>query len=286
MKCIVFSSLFLWSSAAWAATLNCPTATGTTVATVNAGTNGMGGGATVSQGGCFAIDQTFGNIGFSGAAIPATVDTIMTANSAPVGQSVDFTGTWSVAANSSASGNDIYLTQFGSTFPVTNSLIQEVVITFSGVNIPVATSALPSGDSSIQLAIGICENPANNNGAGAHNGMGSFTSATCTGNIAGDLVGTGFVSNTFTITNTSQVTAISNGTFTFGIALSEPVDVLALDNAITLTSVNAGGGVSFSGFQESFDSPEPATFFLLGSALLTIILLRCRRLDKVKESRS
>lgn len=277
MKRIFFSLFILSSSAAWAATLNCPTVTGTTVATVNAGTNGMGGGTTVSQGGCFAIDETFGNIGLSGAAIPATVDTIMSANAAPVGQSIDFNGSWNVAANTSASGSDIYLTQFGTSSPATNSLIQQVVITFSGVNIPVATSALPSGESSIQLAIGVCENPANNNGAGAHGGMASFTSATCTGTVAGDLVGTGFVSNTFTITNTSLVTAITNGTFSFGIELSKPVSVLALDNVITLSSVNPGSGITFSDFQESFDSPEPATFVLLGSALLVIALLQYRR---------
>jgi len=243
----------VWSSAAWAATLNCPNATGTTTATVNAGTNGMGGGATVSQGGCFAVDETFGNIGLSGAVISSgTLDAIMSANAAPAGQSVDFTGTYSVAASSSAVSTVTYLTQFGTTFPATNSLIQQIVITFSGVDIPVATSALPSGDSSIQLAIGVCENPANDNGAGAHNGLSSFTSASCTGNQAGDLVGTGFVSNTFTITNTSQATAITNGTFSFGIALSEPVDILAIDNLLTLTSVNSGSGITFSDFSGSF----------------------------------
>jgi hypothetical protein len=286
MKCIVFSLLIVSSSAAWAATLNCPTVTGTTVATINAAINGMGGGATISQGGCFAVDETFGNIGLSGAAIPATLDTIMTANAAPVGQSVDFTGAWNVAANTSASGSDVYLTQFGTGSPVTNSLIKQVVITFSGVNIPVATSALPSGDSFIQLAIGVCENPGNDSSASTHGGMAPFTSTICTTNSAGNLAGTGYVSNTFTITNTSQVTAITNGTFSFGIQLSESVDILAIDNAITLTSVNPGGGITFSDFQESFDSPEPATFILLGSALLAMTLLRVRRLHKRKESRS
>ncbi len=283
MKRIVFSLLILSSSAAWAATTNCSTVA--TVAAVNAGTNGFGGGATISQGGCFAVDETFGNIGISGA-VPGTLDTIFSANTAPVGQSMDLNGAWNVAANTSANGSDVYLTQFGPGPPAINSLIQQVVITFSGVNIPVATSALPSGDSFIQLAVGVCENPGNDGTASTHGGMASFTSTICTTNSAGNLAGTGYVSNTFTITNTSQVTPITNGTFSFGIQLSEPVDILALDNAITLTSVNPGGGITFSDFTESFDSPEPATFVLLGSALLVIALLRYRHLHKRKESRA
>jgi hypothetical protein len=284
MKRIVFSLLILSSSAAWAATTNCSTVT--TVATVNAGTNGFGGGATVSQGGCFAVDETFGNIGLSGAAIPGTLNTFISTNAAPVGQSIDFNAAWNVAANTSVSGSDVYLTQFGTSNPITNSLIQQVVITFSGVNIPVATSSSSSGDSFIQLAIGVCENPKNDNGAGAHGGLGTFTGAVCTNQFAGGLQGSAFDSNTFTITNTSQVTPITNGTFSFGIELSGPVSVLAIDNAITLTSVNGGSGITFSDFTESFDSPEPATFVLLGSALLVIALLRVRRLHKVRESRS
>jgi hypothetical protein len=287
MKRILLSLLILSSSAAWAATLNCPTVSGTTSATVNNGTNGFGGGTTVSQGGCFAVDETFGNFGLSGAAISSgTLDTIMSANAAPVGQSVDLNGTFSVAASSSAVSTVTYVTQFGTSFPATNSLIQQIVITLSGVNIPVATSSNSSGDSSIQLAIGVCENPANDDGAPEHGGISSFTGTTCTGTTAGDLVGTGYVSNTFTITNTSQITPISNGTFSFGIELSEPVSVLALDNLLTLTSVNGASGITFSDFTESFDSPEPATFVLLGSALLVIALLRYRRVQKLKESRS
>ena len=66
--------------------------------------------------------------------------------------------------------------------------------------------------------------------------------------------------------------------------MSGSISVLAIDNAITLTSVNPGGGITFSDFTESFDSPEPATFVLFGSALLVIALLRVRRLHKIIES--
>jgi hypothetical protein len=258
-----------------AVTLNCPTATGTHVNTLLAGSNGMTAATGVSSGGCLATDQTFGNFGVvaSGTAMTtvptgANVDAFTTSN--PVAQDITFNGiTFSESAtfNNTGTVNITDWTQFGSgTAPATNAAVQEVSFVFTGVNLP---AEIAGHDSSLTLAVTICENPTTVPGGNNNTALATFT--TCAG------TGGTLVTQTFTVTNATG-TAITNATETFNVPLISVKDI-AIDATISLLDNDAA--TSFTGFSEDFLSPEPSTFILFGTALAAIGLLRFRARRKV-----
>jgi hypothetical protein len=275
----VCAAALLYAPLAFGSGTACPSATGTTVGTINTEANGMGGGSTISTGGCNAGDQTFGNIGVTlGPGVTGgTLDAVSTANVAPTGQTFTFTGAWTVAAGLGAtgSGGDTYLTQFGSgPAPTTDGSIEDILVTLSGINLP----ADILNKASIQATIGVCEAPQSTGGAGNGNGLAGFASTACTNpsSSAGTFGGTAYISSTATLSNNSLFTPITNGTLTFFISIPTSVSIFAIDTTFVLTS-NATGAASFSQFTEDFESPEPSAFILLGTALAGLALLRCYR---------
>jgi hypothetical protein len=258
---------------AFGTSANCPTGTGTTMTAINALANGLTtGGTTVSTTGCGATDQTFGNFFESGFTATGGSTTFTTgtdgfvtsnavANLFTVGGGVsDAAGTFD--NNRTDTGNFAFLTQFGTASgvkPVANNGVDTVELTLTGVSIPddaeVAGNAQP--EASIKVTILACVGTTTAPAA-------TFT--TCPNGTAETI--------TDTITNTSTTAALT-GTLNFFLGIPAGSSVVSVDDTIVLNS-NFNGAASFTGFDQDFESPEPSTFILLGSALVLIGLLHLR----------
>jgi hypothetical protein len=249
---------------------NCPTSgTPATLATVNTDANGMSsGGATVSTTGCGATDETFGNFfvsGFSATGGDTTfttaTDSFATANA--VANLYTVSGGVSLAAagfdtTATETGNFALLTQFGTLTgvkPVTNDSVDRIELTLTGVDLP--GQQFGGNTSSIEVTILACV------------GTTTAPAATFTACTTG-------TAETITLTASNATgTAITGATENFILTLPTATSVISVDDTIKLTS-NNNGAASFTGFDEDFESPEPSTFVLLGTALAAVGLLRFR----------
>ncbi len=254
---------------AFGTSANCPAGpTGSTLATINAAANGLTtGGGTVSTTGCGATDETFGNFSVSGFATTGGSTAFSTASDGFVTANTvanDFSITTGVSdriatvGTRTDTGDLVYLTQFGTsagTKPSVNGT-DVIEVTLTGV----ALDRVSGGnDASVTVTIGVC--------VGASSApVAAFTTCTALGGT--------YESSSTTITNTTA-TNITGGTLNFYLALPSTTSVLAVDNTISLVS-NTNGAASFTGFQEDFETPEPSTFIMLGSALAGLGLFRLR----------
>lgn len=281
MLVFVSAFAFLAPSLMFGATSNCPTTSpGTALGTLNTDANGFTGVGTLSNAGCSATDQTFGNFGISGFSGATTVPTISnTAGyTAPDASSdaqnliTNLTASAPTAATgttASESGDLTLLTQFGSSSPVNDPTVSAVDVTVSGVDLPKTQG---SNDASIVVTVYVCEDPSSLNGTSNTGSIAAFSSCSGSHQPNGTLVtGTATLTNTHTTTTGGQ-------TVTVAVDFGEVVDIAAVDVNIDLTS-NDNNPVSFSGVSLDFDppTPEPSPFVLLGSALLGLCVLGARR---------
>lgn len=235
--------------------------------------NGMTAAASpfASSNGCGDVNQTFGNFfvnGFTSLAGTyadtsnsitgvAKAITFQTAIPGTSDTTNDFT-----SGAGSVSGDIVYLTQFGTgaSPSLASPSIEYLVVELTGVNLPSLDSS--QDPASIALSITACENV-------TAAMMSNFT--TCS---SGTLVQLGVV----TFSNNSGIN-ITNGIETAILALGTSFSNINVNTQITLTA-NNNGAASFMGLTESFDSPEPSTFILIGTALAGIGILRFRKRER------
>lgn len=260
-----FAIVLLASAPVLAATSSCPTSIGdNTLSAINAESNGMSGGSTISTGGCIATDETFGNFGSSGDAITATtsIDAVMV----PTNVAQEFEGLTSlgVTGDGTDTGNLTFVTQFGTTQPAVNPGVTQVVFELENVTIAAETT---SGTSSIGLTLGVCENPTNDGGVGNNGSLASFTACTSLGGT--------YESVSETFSNPTSSAEVSINLF---VALTVPdtIKLLTVDDTITITSESESGS-SYNGIYDYFEASEPSTFLLFGTALAGVGLLRFLR---------
>jgi hypothetical protein len=282
----VIAGMLIHVVSAWATSSSCPTgsvtnnvgantapvasSTNDNLTAINGLANGMSsGGATISTTGCGLINQTFGNFNmtnFTGAT-PASTYTFMGTSNTGVAEAL----TISTVAQSSGGDNSNafvtafsastvetlttdfeYLTQLGTgTHPVGNASVQFLEITLNGIqmtNDSDTGSAATTGNF-IMVSVNVCENPTVAPGA-------DFSSSCPTG--------THLTTLTSKIVDTGANFTAQDETVSF--ALPSNVPVLAIDTSIELSAA-ISQTTSFGSVEESFDSPEPPTFVLLGTAL-------------------
>lgn len=265
-KILILSTLL--GGFAFATSSNCPTATGTTLTTINGDTNGMTtGGGTISTSGCGATDQTFGNFtvtatGFSTNPAVGTTDGYVSTLSPPP-ETFDFTTTAATTIDAVTSGEtatateDVaFLTQLG-TGANPSKVTADEELGFTVDNISLAGSHTFSGttyDTSITITIYVCE--------GATSApTGSFTTCTGVGNPGGTLV-----TSTVTVTNTGTGTDTISSLPIYVALTSGTYSDYAVNDVISITN-NRTGSSSFQDYSDEFTTPEPSSFLLLGTAL-------------------
>jgi hypothetical protein len=270
----LFLAATLLSPVAIAATSSCPTTVGTQVSlsTINPETNGMSGGGTISTGGCIATDETFGNFGISGFTGVTTVPTLsgvdLHTNTANPGQ--EFITNMSAAEADpqggippTATGDFTLFTQFGTSQPVVNPGINNLILELVNVNIPGAVNGFFAR---IIMTISVCENPTGLNGAGNNGSLATFTACTSLGGT--------FASTSVAFTNAT--TNADTGNLFLDLTLPDTIKSIAVDNTISLRTVDQST-TSFGGLDEFFESPEPGSWLLVGSALTGLCLLALRK---------
>ncbi len=248
---------------------------GNGLAAINAQTNGFSTGVTS---GCGAVNQTFGNFNVSnspsgGASTYAWMSqnststnlffTGLAGTDANPGTRDNTNGYTVNGTNGTTGTNDAeiqYLTQFGTGTAKSVTTDSVLLVTINGVTMNT------NANSSIVVTINLCGNATSAGTATIAN------QADCTalGGSSG-----GFSSATHTFTTASNLTG--TGTLQFAFVLPSGFSSFAVDTDITLNARGTGSTTSFISFEESFESPEPSTFILLGSALAGVAWLRRRR---------
>jgi hypothetical protein len=81
-----------------------------------------------------------------------------------------------------------------------------------------------------------------------------------------------------TCAGTAETFTLSPGIYTYNEILTGGYTTVGVANNFLLRGTGTGAGVTFlTSFDESFDSPEPSTFALLGSALAGLVAFRLRK---------
>jgi hypothetical protein len=242
------------------------------MSTINSESNGMSGGSTISTGGCIATDETFGNFGISGPGLGGEGITTVGAEMTPTNTAQElYTGmNLDESGNASLTDNLTFVTQFGTTDPVVNPGVMEVVLELPDSFIGPESSG--GATSSIGLTIGVCENATSDGLAGNNGSLSTFTGTN--GSACATYGGT-YESVSATFTNTTSSTEEAD--LFLSLSLPSTIEVLTVDDTITLTGGYSSGTASYPAVLDYFEAPEPSTFALLGSALSGICLARFHR---------
>jgi hypothetical protein len=240
--------------------------------------------------GCFQVDQSFGNFavgGGTGSGTQSTADTYMYTTSGGAAQAIVFSD---IADSANKSTNDtavdyetnihengdavtfqfVFYSNLG-TSGTPNALAANEALAAIAIQLEGVTLAAGTGNNIEVSAVG-CTSATNTLAVATNNG-GLFTACAGTGNPGGSSLTS--IPLTFTSAN---ITGGAGGTLPLGSLFSSSlagIDQVALDISVTIDATGANNN-EFTDLEVEFNTPEPSTFVLLGTALAVIGLLRLR----------